>query len=142
LLHAEQHTKVDAERYAKLMLSAMLTDMTNTTEHEHCLAPGCGRRLFCKTSRARGYGWGCWRRIRAAAKVEALAAKLAVFTARQIESALEAIEDCAVIPAAVIGWFHVVSTDGSEVYEGTAQSCPCPASAECWHRAAMIMATA
>jgi hypothetical protein len=116
--------------------------MTSTAEHEHCLAPGCGRRLYCKTSRARGYGWGCWRRIRAAARVEALAAKLAAFTARQIEAAREAIEDAAVIPAAVIGWFHVVSTDGSEVYEGTAETCPCPAPAECWHRAARILAAA
>jgi hypothetical protein len=99
------------------------------TEHEHCLAPGCGRRLICKASRARGYGWGCWRRIRAAARVKALAAKLAAFTARQIESAIEAIEDCAVIPAAAIGWFHIVSTDGSEVYEATAANCPCAASA-------------
>jgi hypothetical protein len=115
--------------------------MTNS-EHEHCLAPGCGRRLYCTTSRARGYGWGCWRRIRAAAKAQALAAKLAAFTARQIEAAREAIEDGAVIPAAIIGWFHVVSSDGSEVYEGTASNCPCPAGAECWHRAAMIMAAA
>lgn len=102
------------------------------------MAPGCGRRLICKASRARGYGWGCWRRIRAAAKLAALAA----FTARQIDAALEAIEDCAVIPAAVIGWFHVVSSDGSEIYEATAQTCPCRASAECWHRAAVIMTSA
>lgn len=113
-----------------------------SSEHEHCLAPGCGRRLYCATSRARGYGWGCWRRIRAAAKASALAAKLAAFTARQIDAALEAIEDCAVIPAAVIGWFHVVSSDGSEIYEGTAETCPCAAPAACWHRAARIIAAA
>jgi hypothetical protein len=119
-----------------------MAGQTGIAEHEHCLAPGCGRRLYCLASRARGYGWGCWRRIRAAVKAEALAAKLAVFTARQIEHAIEAIEDCAVIPAAVIGWFHVVSSDVSEVYEGTASSCPCAASAECWHRAAIVMASA
>ena len=116
--------------------------MTSTAEHEHCLAPGCGRRLYCAKSRARGYGWGCWRRIRAAAKAEALAAKLAAFTARQIEQAVELIEDAAVIPAAVIGWFHVVSTDGSEIYEATASTCPCPATGECYHRAAVLMVTA
>ena len=112
------------------------------TEHEHCLRPGCGRRLLCQASRLRGYGWGCWRRIRAAAKASELAAKLAAFTARQIESAREAIEDAAVIPAAVIGWFHVVSSDGSEIYEATAQTCPCQADKACWHRAAIILATA
>jgi len=112
------------------------------SEHEHCLAPGCGRRLICVASRARGYGWGCWRRIRAAAKAQALAAKLAAFTARQIEAAREAIEDAAVIPTAVIGWFHVVSTCGSELYQGSPETCPCPAPAECWHRAARILAAA
>jgi hypothetical protein len=116
--------------------------MTSTREHEHCLAPGCGRRLFCKTSRLRGYGWGCWRRIRAAARLEALAAKLAAFTSRQIDQAIEAIEDAAIIPAAIIGWFHVVSSDGSEIYEATAAACPCPASKECWHRAAALLVTA
>lgn len=115
-----------------------MTGQTEITEHEHCLAPGCGRRLYCKASRARGYGWGCWRRIRAARKLAALVN----FTMRQIEQAIEAIEDCAVIPAAVIGWFHVVSSDGSEIYEATAETCPCPASKECWHRAAIIMAAA
>jgi hypothetical protein len=116
--------------------------MSATGEHEHCLAPGCGRRLICAASRARGYGWGCWRRIRAAGRAQALAAKLAAFTARQIEAAREAIEDAAVIPAAVIGWFHVVSSDGSEIYEATSETCPCAAGKECWHRAAVLMVTA
>jgi hypothetical protein len=115
---------------------------TISSEHEHCLAPGCGRRLYCAKSRARGYGWGCWRRIRATAKAEALAAKLAAFTARQIEQAVELIEDAAVIPAAIVGWFHVVSTDGGEIYEATAATCPCPATGECYHRAAVLMVTA
>ena len=44
--------------------------------------------------------------------------------------------------AAVIGWFHVVSTDGSEIYEATASTCPCPATGECYHRAAVLMVTA
>jgi hypothetical protein len=116
--------------------------MTNTTEHEHCLAPGCGRRLFCKASRARGYGWGCWRRIRAAATAEALAARLAAFTARQIEQARELIEDAAIIPAAILGYFYTVSSDGTEIYLTAADICSCLASKECYHRAAVIMATA
>jgi hypothetical protein len=116
--------------------------MTSTGDHEHCLRPGCGRRLYCAASRARGYGWGCWRRIRAAALLEALAAKLAAFTARQIDQAREAIEDAAVVPAAVPDVFHVVSSDGTEIYDATAESCPCPASKECYHRAAILMVLA
>jgi len=116
--------------------------MTSTTEHEHCLAPGCGRRLYCQASRSRGYGWGCWRRIRAAAKAEALAVRLAAFTARQVEQARELIEDAAIIPAAILGVFYAVSTDGTEIYRTTASDCGCPASKECYHQAAVLMVTA
>lgn len=116
--------------------------MNETAEHEHCLAPGCGRHLFCKASRARGYGWGCWRPIRATARAEALAAKLAAFTARQIEQARELIEDAAIIPGAIAGLFHCVSSDGTEVYDTTAEECPCPASKECYHLAAVLMVSA
>ena len=111
--------------------------MTSTMGHEHCLAPGCGLRLSCKASRARGYGWGCWRRIRAAAMAEALAARLAAFTARQIEQARELIEDAAIIPAATLG--YTVSSDGTEIYLTAADICSCLASKECYHRAAVII---
>jgi hypothetical protein len=61
LLHAEQHTKVDAEIYAKrlalLMLNAMLRDMTNTTEPVRC--ERCHRPLTSPASRARGKGDRC-----------------------------------------------------------------------------------
>ena len=116
--------------------------MTGTEEHDHCLAPGCGRRLFCKTSRARGYGWGCWRRIRAAAKAETLAAKIAEFTARQLEQARELIEDAAIVPGMVAGLFHCVSSDGTEVYDTTADGCLCPASGSCYHRLAVLLVAA
>lgn len=109
-----------------------------STEHEHCLAPGCGRRLYCAASRARGYGWGCWRKIRAAVKLAALAE----FTARQIEQARELIEDAAIIPAGVLGLFWSVSTDGSEFYRTTREVCDCPASRECYHQAALVMVSA
>jgi hypothetical protein len=111
-------------------------------EHEHCLRPGCGRRLYSAASRRRGYGWGCWRRIRAAAKVEALRAALAEFTARQLDQARELVEDCAIVPGAIAGLFHCVSSDGTEVYETAAEACSCPASRECYHQAAAIIVTA
>lgn len=111
-------------------------------EHEHCLRPGCGRRLICKASRAPGYGWGCWRRIRAAAKAEALAAKLAAFTARQLEQAAELIEDAAIVRAAVARLFLAVSSDGEDVYQVTAEACSCPASKACYHQAAVAIVTA
>jgi Family of unknown function (DUF6011) len=111
--------------------------MTATAEHEHCLRPGCARRLYSAASRARGYGSGCWRRIRAAAKLEALAA----FTGRQIEQARELIEDAALVPAAIAGYFFAVSTDGSELYTTSAEICSCLANKACYHQAAIIMAT-
>ena len=111
--------------------------MTSTAEHDHCLRPGCGRRLYSAASRSRGYGSGCWRRIRAARKL----AELAVFTAKQIEQARELIEDAALIPAAVAGYFLAVSTDGSETYLTSAEICSCLANRECYHMAAIVMVT-
>jgi Family of unknown function (DUF6011) len=116
--------------------------MTGTAEHEHCLRPGCGRRLYSAASRSRGYGSGCWRRIRAAATAEALAARLAAFTAKQIEQARELIEDAALIPAAITGYFLAVSSDGSELYVTSADICSCLANKECYHQAAVILASA
>jgi hypothetical protein len=108
------------------------------TEHEHCLRPGCGRRLYSAASRARGYGWGCWRKIRAARQLAALAE----FTARQLEQARELIEDAAIIPAGVLGLFWSVSTDGSAFYRTTLEFCDCPAHVSCYHQAALILVSA
>jgi hypothetical protein len=109
-----------------------------TGSHEKCIS--CGRRLFCAASKRRGYGWGCWARIRKAAR-KAMAA-LTAFTARQIEQAREAIEDCAVIPAAILGYFYTVSTDGTEIYLTAADICSCLANKECYHRAAVAILAA
>jgi hypothetical protein len=81
---------------------------------------------------------GCWRRIRSRAAAERLAPALAIFTARQVGQAHELIEDAALIPVDG-GLFLAVSTDGTEVYEVTAEACSCPASRECYHQAAVIM---
>lgn len=113
--------------------------MNGQTEgHDKCIS--CGRRLFCAVSKTRGYGWGCWARIRKAARkaMEALTA----FTARQIDQARELIEDAAIIPGAIAGLFHCVSSDGNEVYETTAEACTCPASRECYHQTALAILVA
>jgi hypothetical protein len=59
------------------------------------------------------------------------------FTARQIEQAVELIEDAAIIPAAILGYFYTVSSDGTEIYQTAADICSCLASKECYHRAAV-----
>jgi hypothetical protein len=105
--------------------------------HGKCIS--CGRRLFCAVSKARGYGWGCWARIRKAARkaMEALTA----FTRRQVEQARELIEDAAIVPGDT-GLFYAVSSDGTEVYEVTVAACSCLASKECYHRAAVAILAA
>jgi hypothetical protein len=105
--------------------------------YEKCIS--CGHRLFCAVSKARGYGWGCWARIRKAARraMEALAA----FTARQLEQARELIEDAAIIPGHD-GLFYAVSSDGEDVYEVTAEACSFPAGRACYHRAAVAILAA
>lgn len=108
------------------------------TGHEHCLRPGCGRRLICAASRARGYGWGCWRKVRAAVK----AGEPAGYSARQADQARELIEDGALVPAPVTGLFLAVSTDGQEVYDTSADTCSCPASGACYHRLAACLVLA
>ena len=114
--------------------------MNSSNEHEHCIK--CGRKLYCSTSRIRGYGWGCWRRIRAAAKAEALATRLAQFTRRQLDQATEVLELAAIVTTAIAGVFHVVSTDGAEIYETTCGSCNCPAAKPCYHMLAACLVSA
>ena len=110
--------------------------MTTTTEHAHCHR--CGRRLYSAASIAAGYGKGCWAIIRAARKLAALIN----FTRQQVEDAIEIIEDAAIVPSAVAGLFYTVSSDGTEIYDTTADGCNCPAAKACKHNAAVIMVTA
>jgi hypothetical protein len=111
--------------------------MTNTSHTVHCHR--CGRTLRSAIGRARKYGSGCWAIVRRAARF--LNDRLAVFTARQVDQAVELIEDAAIVPG-YDGLFYAVSTDGSEVYETTAETCSCPASKECYHRAAVLILAA
>lgn len=111
--------------------------MTTTSTGEHrCMR--CGRRLRTAKSIAAGYGAGCRARIRAAAKL----ADLAAWTGRQLEQARELIEDGGIVPTARPGVFRTVSTDGSTVYLTSARWCGCPARAECYHRAGVLMVLA
>jgi hypothetical protein len=107
--------------------------MNRAEGHSHCLR--CGRRLYSAASRAAGFGSGCRAKIRAAAKV----ADLAAWTGRQLEQARELIEDAGIVPTGRPGVYRTVSTDGSAVYLTTAKWCGCPASKECYHRAAVAV---
>ena len=99
----------------------------------------CGRAIRSAISRDRKYGSGCWAKVRRAARV--LSDRLAAFTARQVDQAVELIEDLAIV-AGETGLFYAVSSDGEDVYEVTAEACSCPASAACYHQAAIVILAA
>ncbi len=118
---------------------------TETAEHEaRCLLPGCGRKLRSAEAIARGYGRRCWAKVRAAAKT----ADLTPWTPSQISEAEQAIEDGAVVPSARGGVFHVVSSDGTEVYRTHRNGCVCTNGLmtrpprPCWHRCAVVIVLA
>ena len=120
-----------------------MTASETTTETRKCLG-GCGRTLRSAEAVARGYGSGCWRKIRKAAKT----ADLSAWTPSQVEEARQAIEDGAVVPSTRPGVFHVVSSDGSEVYRTHRDGCSCQNGMQtrpprpCWHRCAVAIVTA
>lgn len=113
---------------------------TGTTAEIHrCMR--CGRRLRSDRSIAAGYGAGCRARIRAAAKLAALAA----WTERQLEQARELIEDGGVVPTSRPGVFRTVSSDGEEFHLTHTEACNCPAGLKsklCYHRAAVTLVLA
>lgn len=119
----------------------MITSDT-TTETRECL--GCGRTLQSAVAVARGYGSGCWAKIRKAER----AADLAAWTESQIEDARQAIEDGAVVPSSREGVFHVVSSDGTEVHLTHRNGCNCTSGLKthqprpCWHRCAVAIVLA
>jgi Family of unknown function (DUF6011) len=112
-----------------------------TTGHEHCMAPGCGRKLSSPVSRSRGYGHGCWRKLRAV-RTAARVVLAEVYTPQQLDKADELIEDGALVPTGIDGMFLAVSSDGTEYYTTTTYECSCPASKPCCHNAAATMALA
>ncbi|MUN38996.1 DUF6011 domain-containing protein [Actinomadura litoris] len=97
----------------------------------------CRSLLTSARSVARGYGDQCWKQ-----KQREDAVKAAGFKAHQVASARELIEDGAIVPLKP-GLFVVVSSDGSEFYETTVDTCACPAyeaGRACYHRAAVLLA--
>lgn len=120
-----------------------MTASDTTTQTRKCLG-GCGRTLRSAEAVSRGYGSGCWRKIRRAAR----AADLSAWTGSQAADARQALEDGAVVPSTREGVYHVVSSDGSEVYRTHANGCSCTnglqtrPSRPCWHRAAVAIVTA
>lgn len=113
-----------------------------TSETSRCL--GCRRPIRSAESLAAGYGAGCRAKIRKATKQ----ADLSAWTESQIEEAQLAIEDGAVVPSSREGVFHVVSSDGSEVYRTHRNGCNCTSGLKtrqprpCWHRCAVAIVTA
>jgi hypothetical protein len=113
-----------------------------TTETRECL--GCGRTLRSAAAVARGYGSGCWAKIRKAERT----ADLSAWTPRQLEDARELIGDGGVVPTAKPGVFRTVSTRGDAVYLSSARWCGCPnglkdsQSHPCYHRAAVVIVLA
>lgn len=70
---------------------------------------------------------------------------LGIYKAEQIEKALEAIEQQAILPTSRPGMFTAVSSDGSTTYLTHACGCGCRAGQRgirCWHRAAVAILTA
>ncbi|ADP78361.1 DUF6011 domain-containing protein [Pseudofrankia inefficax] len=98
---------------------------------------GCGRRITAAASVARGYGEGCWRRARRRAALLA-----GSFSDRQVEQAVEAVEDGAIVPAETPRAWLVVSSKGDEVYQTDGAACDCPAGQSgriCWHLASVAL---
>ncbi|MDE3075591.1 MAG: hypothetical protein KGJ86_09185 [Chloroflexota bacterium] len=112
--------------------------MDATVEHDHCLRPGCGRKLTAAKSRRDGFGPVCKRRIRAAAT-------LVVAKAEQITKAAALIEACRIIPAEP-GVYAATSSNGADTYYvADAETCTCPAGERaryCYHLAAAQILTA
>ena len=112
------------------------------TETRNCLR--CGRKLRSAEAVARSYGAGCWAKVRKAERT----ADLSAWTPSQVEEARQAIEDGAVVPSTREGVFHVVSSDGTEVYRTHHNGCVCTNGLKtrqprpCWHRCAVAIMTA
>ncbi|MDT3438322.1 DUF6011 domain-containing protein [Pseudofrankia sp. BMG5.37] len=139
-------TDAMAERFAAVVAGVALEAAPAVTEtpaepvpaaEVRCLG-GCGRVLRSAASIARGYGRRCWER--AHRRAETLAGS---FSDDQVEAAVEAIEDGAVIPAAEAHVWLVVSSRGDEVYRvENAAVCDCEAGQagrQCWHLGAVAL---
>jgi hypothetical protein len=92
----------------------------------------CGRKLHTAKSIEAGYGPKCLAKIRKAP------VDTSDYKPHQIASALELIEDGAIVPLRSVV-FIAVSTDGSELYRSAPTTCNCPAGlkgSRCYHQLA------
>lgn len=99
----------------------------------------CRATLRSVKSVAAGIGRVCARLERR----DKAAAAAAGYRPHQLASALELIEDAAIIAMPAPGLFVAVSTDGAEFYEVTADTCGCKAAEngrQCYHRLAALLA--
>jgi len=115
--------------------------MNATTIEAPTLAPipclECGRMLRSVKSIKRGRGAACQTKVNKAAKI----VDLSDFKPAQVESALELIEDAAIVKVRP-NVFRSVSSDGMAEYLTAPQACNCPAGLKdraCYHRAAVII---
>lgn len=95
----------------------------------------CGRWLRTAKSIARGYGPKCSAKVAASAQT----LELADWKPAQIQSALELIEDAAIVRLRR-NIFKSVSSKGDAFYLTAPQACNCPAGLAgrmCYHRAAV-----
>lgn len=99
----------------------------------------CGRTLTDPTSVLRGYGPGCVRKLRAAAK----RLNTTDYSQRQLDAATEAIELHGVIPSTVPGVWLVVGTWGEiHATDPNTARCTCTAGQNgrrCYHIAAAFI---
>ena len=111
--------------------------MTKTKAPHTATCRRCRATLTSARSVARGYGDRCWTLKRREDAVQA-----AGFKPHQVASALELLEDGALIPLRP-GTYIGVSTDGMDTYVCTAETCTCAAfeaGRRCYPRAAVLLA--
>lgn len=109
---------------------------TNTTPQQTSNCLRCGRALRATKSVTSGYGPTCARRVRDAARTEAVA----TYKPAQIAKATELIEQGGIVAIRGRRVFRSVSSDGTRSYlTASTGQCNCPAglkSVRCYHTAA------
>jgi hypothetical protein len=101
-------------------ICAKIVGMSNATGHT-VKCGRCHRILRSERSIRDGYGRGCKARMRAAA----IAAAVKGFAQRQIEAAMEIIEDKALVATNRPGVYRAASSDGTQTYLTHSQTCGC-----------------
>ena len=98
---------------------------------------GCDRPVRSAEAIARGYGAGCWRKAHRRARLAALTAD---YTDRQIDDAVELVEDGGVIH--LRGQVFLTVGHRGDTYRTTTRTCNCArglAGKPCFHSAAVTL---